>query len=271
MGEKTENGRGTAGGRPYARQKRPSSPLPSEATMSRIALTAAVLSLPFLALSTPAQARAEANAKASAKSSGGDSLRSNSSSSHKVVVINGKTVVDEKTVDGKKVRGGKRRGRKLGKLDVDTDELLRRARTGKKLDGMMKDLKRRLVRNLPKGMRVVEVSVATDADKAGIKSSGRRKGGSSKSAKASMAKLKKMLRGISSPKGTKKLMQQIDAALEKKGSKGGYVHSRDVDSRDELEQLEDELAALRKKIDAAAKKTPKSKKRSRTKTSSGSN
>ncbi len=59
-----------------------------------------------------AEAKAEARANATANGSGVKSKRSSSSQTvtHKVVVENGKTIIDEKRVDGKLVRSGKGRG-----------------------------------------------------------------------------------------------------------------------------------------------------------------
>lgn len=78
----------------------------------------ACLLLPIAALaqnppsSSSSNAEATAEANANANSSGGETKKSSQSSTHKVVVVNGKTIVDEKTVNGKPVGSGKRGGKR---------------------------------------------------------------------------------------------------------------------------------------------------------------
>jgi len=87
-------------------------------------------SLSFLALAAvelPAQQPARAEARAEARPA---TARSSQTVTHRVVVENGKTVVDERTVDGKPVGGGKLGGgvRPVPGGAIDAEEMLRKLR-----------------------------------------------------------------------------------------------------------------------------------------------
>ena len=104
-----------------------------------------LLPLTIAAQTPPSTSKAEAKANASANSSDSKSKKSSSSQTvtHKVVVKNGKTIVDEKTVNGKPVKGGKGRAGKglgLGGMpSMDTDAIMR---------DMMKDLRKQLGKDM---------------------------------------------------------------------------------------------------------------------------
>ncbi|MCR9247396.1 MAG: hypothetical protein NXI31_20390 [bacterium] len=60
---------------------------------------------------TPAKANAAARASATARANGPQTSRSSHSVTHRVVVRNGRTIVDERTENGRPTRGGKGRGK----------------------------------------------------------------------------------------------------------------------------------------------------------------
>ncbi|MFT4513820.1 MAG: hypothetical protein ACI89X_001685 [Planctomycetota bacterium] len=73
-----------------------------------------LLPIAMAAQTPPATSTAEANAEASANSSGSKSKKSSSSQTvtRRLVVVNGKTIVDEKKVNNKPVKGGRKSGGK---------------------------------------------------------------------------------------------------------------------------------------------------------------
>jgi len=102
-----------------------------------------LLVLPFCSLllgvataQTPSPAPGKADARADARAEAhatADGSRSSQSVTHRVVVINGKTVVDERTVDGKPVPGGVAGPAgggfpPLPPLGTDPEEMLRKLR-----------------------------------------------------------------------------------------------------------------------------------------------
>ncbi len=276
---------GTLAGSPYAGQdsyqtqsdSSPTNPH-TEPEMSRIALVVAVLGLPLVALSAPAQARAHAKSESSAKSSGGETKQSSHSSSHKVVVVNGKTVVDEKIVDGKKVgRGLKLSSGKLpaGMPDLNIDDLLRRARAGGELGGLMDELKRRVQADLPKGA-TVHVIGSKKAGKAGTPGKLRTVEIARTDGLKSRAEIEKLLRSTRTLKGSKELRQKIKRLLEERDRKGSKIPASKIPASkvpaskmpaSKMPALSDkdvspatELDQLRKKVDAAAKQPKGTKK-----------
>lgn len=118
--------------------------------MPSIYKTFSLLALTALAAATPCQekktSRAEARAEARADAGGSGDKRSSHSVTHRVVVVNGKKIVDERTENGRPVgsgRVGSGRPPLPGKPAVpDADELLRR---------MREQLERDLGRKLPLG------------------------------------------------------------------------------------------------------------------------
>ena len=104
--------------------------------MPSIYKTFSLLALTALAAATPCQekktSRAEARAEARADAGGSGDKRSSHSVTHRVVVVNGKKIVDERTENGRPVgsgRVGSGRPPLPGKPAVpDADELLRRMR-----------------------------------------------------------------------------------------------------------------------------------------------
>jgi len=126
----------------------------------------ATTALAPLAAQAPRGADARADAKAEARADGADRSHQSRSSSHRVVVRNGRTIVDERTENGRPVPSGKagpspKAGGAPAPAMPDPEELLRqmRERMRRQLEGalpdrpgpegdMVRDLRERLQRDM---------------------------------------------------------------------------------------------------------------------------